>query len=374
MKRVSSRSLLAVAVGTVVWTGCMNPSIDTTETSSEPLVLDRSQTNGAKLGFYFLPPISWSVPAHFGGLFDPDLSPTVRIDQIDPTNGSTIANVATLTGDTRGVRRQPWREFYIARYNTAGLDPASRYRLRVLLDDNELGAVDLAVVKKVSDLKNVDLKHFTPVVLGEILPIMFRIERGGADQDGDGVPDWKDNCPTIYNPPVPVPVVTKPTVPTPAHCNYKVSDCDPQELDCHGHGKLQQPGRLFLPGQRRQLRGPRRLPRRQHVQSLDGRVRNDRGPGRHLLLGRQHAATAPRPARPASAPRVPRQCVPAAGSARSESVTRSTAVRRPPRRREPPAPWTTPRGCAPAASVARSSAPAGSRTATARPPTAANRT
>ena len=49
MKRVSSRSLLAVAIGTVVWTGCMNPSSDTTtETASEPLVLNRSQMSGAE--------------------------------------------------------------------------------------------------------------------------------------------------------------------------------------------------------------------------------------------------------------------------------------------------------------------------------------
>jgi hypothetical protein len=247
-KSVSSRSLLAVAIGAVVWTGCMNPSTDTTETASEPLVLNRSQTGGAKLGFYFLPPISWTVPSHFGGLFDPDLSPTVRIDQLDPTNGATIANVATLTGDARGVRRQPWREFYIARYNTSALDPANHYRLRVLVDDNELGAADLVVVKKFSDIKNVDLKRFTPVILGEVLPIIFRIERSAADQDGDGVPDWRDNCPTIYNPPVPVPVVTKPSDPTPAHCNYKVSACDPQELDCHGHVTLQQPDVCSCPG------------------------------------------------------------------------------------------------------------------------------
>ena len=248
MKRVSSRSLLAVSIGMVVWTGCMNPSTDTTQTASEPLIVDRSQTGGTKLGFYFLPPISWSVPAHFGGVFDPELSPTVRIDQIDPTSGSTLANVATLTGDAHGVRRQPWREFYIARYNTSGLDPANHYRVRVLVDDNELGAADLAIVKKISDLKSVDLKHFAPVVEGEILPVIFRIERSLADQDGDGVPDWKDNCPTIYNPPVPVPVVTMPPGPTPPRCNYKLSACDPQEFDCHGHVTLQQPDVCSCPG------------------------------------------------------------------------------------------------------------------------------
>ena len=289
MKRVSSRSLLAVAIGTVVWTGCMNPSSETTETASEPLVLNRSQTSGAKLGFYFLPPISWSVPPHFGGLFDPDLSPTVRIDQIDPTNGSTLANVATLTGDARGVRRQPWREFYIARYNTSALDPASQYRLRVFVDDLELGAVDLAVVKKASDLKNVDLKHFTPVVVARFSRSSSASSAAGADQDGDGVPDWKDNCPTIYNPPVPVPVATKPSAPMPAHCNYKMSDCDPQELDCHGPRDAARSSRTFAPAR---ATAPAARPPTPATSPAwhpsNRRVSNDHRPGRHLLLGRQH--------------------------------------------------------------------------------------
>jgi hypothetical protein len=252
MKNVSSRSLLALAllalaVGVVTATGCMNPSTST-ETASEPLVVNRSQTSGATLGFYFLPPISWSIPPHFGGTFDPDLSPTVRIDQVDLSSGATLGNVATLTGDTRGVRRHPWREFYIARYNTSALDPANHYRVRVLVDDQELGAADLAVVMKVSDLKSVDLKRFAPVVQGEILPIKFRIERSAADQDGDGVPDWKDNCPTVYNPPVPVVIDPKPTTPTPPRCDYNVSACDPQELDCHPHVVLQQPDVCSCPG------------------------------------------------------------------------------------------------------------------------------
>jgi hypothetical protein len=246
MKNASSRSLLALAVGILAAAGCVNPS-NTTETASEPLVLNRSQTSGPTLGFYFLPPISWSVPAHFGGVFDPDLSPTVRIDALD-ANGGTLSTVATLTGDAQTVRRHPWREFYIARYNTGSLEPANHYRVRVLVDDQELGAADLAVVKKFSDLKSVDLKRYTPVVQGEILPIIFRIERKAADQDGDGVPDWKDNCPTIYNPPVPVVLDPKPNKPLPPRCDYHVSACDPQELDCHPHVKLEQPDVCSCPG------------------------------------------------------------------------------------------------------------------------------
>jgi hypothetical protein len=247
MSNVSSRSLLAVAVGMVIGTACMNPSTST-ESAAEPLVADRSQSTVAPtLGFYFLPPIAVSEPPHFGGVFDSGLSPTVRIDQVDGS-GNTITNVATLTGDQQGVRRHPWREFYIARYNTKSLDPANHYRIRVLVDDKELGAADLAVVAKVSDLFKVDLKHFTPVVQGEILPVKFRVEKMAADQDGDGVPDWRDNCPTIYNPPVPVVIDQKPTTPTPPHCDYNTSACDPQEFDCHPHVIYQQPDVCSCPG------------------------------------------------------------------------------------------------------------------------------
>jgi hypothetical protein len=247
MKNVSSRSLLAVALGMVVGTACMNPSTST-DSAAEPLVLNRSQSSsGPALGFYFLPPIAMHEPGPFTGVFDSGLSPSVRIDQVDGS-GNTITNVATLTGDEQGVRRHPWREFYIARYNTKPLDPANHYRIRVLVDDTELGAADIAVVAKASDAFKVDLKHYTPVVRGETLPIKFRIEKSAADQDGDGVPDWRDNCPTIYNPPVPVVVDKKPTTPPPPHCDYNTSACDPQELDCHHHVTLQQPDVCSCPG------------------------------------------------------------------------------------------------------------------------------
>ncbi len=254
MRTNSSRSLLFLTVGMAAAAGCMNPTTPT-ETASEPLVVNRSVSTGPTLGFYFLPPIAWTVPPHFGDVFDPDLDPTVRIDQVDPASGATIANVATLTGDDHTVRVQPWREFYIARYNTKGL-AAANYRVRVLVNDQELGAADLAVVKKLADLKNVDLKRYTPVVAGQILPIKFRIEHKAADQDGDGVPDGIDNCPTVYNPPVPVVIFPKPNGPTPPHCDYDVSACDPQEFDCHPYVKLVQPDVCSCPGNGASCKAP----------------------------------------------------------------------------------------------------------------------
>jgi len=237
--------LVVAAAGLAVLASCQSPGTPTV-TSQEPLVVNRAQ-GGSTLGFYFLPPIAWQLPSHFGGPFAADLSPTVRIDQVQFPSGDTIANVATLAADDRKVRRHPWREFYIARFDTSGLDPASHYRIRVLVEDQELGAADLVVVKSAHDLKSIDTNRFVVATLGSVLPIKFRIERRAADQDGDGVPDWRDNCPTIYNPPVPV-AALPPRPATPPHCDYDKSDCDPQELDCDHRAKLKQPDVCSCPG------------------------------------------------------------------------------------------------------------------------------
>lgn len=240
----ASRSLV-VAVGLGLLASCQ-PASTATVTSQEPLVVDRTQGTAA-LGFYFLPPISWRLPARFGGTFAADLSPTVRVDQVEFPSGDTIANVATLTAANHKVRRHPWRELYIARFDTTGLDPGKRYRLRVMLDDKELGAADLAIIASPADLKSIDTGRFVPVTAGMVLPIKFRIERKAADQDGDGVPDWRDNCPTIYNPPVAAaPLPARPV--TPPHCDYDKSDCDPQELDCLAPTALAQPDVCSCPG------------------------------------------------------------------------------------------------------------------------------
>jgi hypothetical protein len=201
------------------------------DVDQEALIVDRS-VDGNR-GFYFLPPIAMQVPRSFGGVFEDDLSPVVRIDRVDG-NGQTLANVATLTATAREVRRHPRREFYIARFHSGryNLNPAYNYRLRVLVEDKVMGAADLDVVGSAAELRNVDARRYVPVMKGSTLPVKFRIERRAADQDGDGVPDWKDNCPTVFNPPTTRSHDPLPSTPTPFGCSYDESDCDPQEVDC----------------------------------------------------------------------------------------------------------------------------------------------
>ncbi len=280
------RSLVA-SVGLALLAGCLSPSAPTeTTTSQEPLVINRALGTGA-LGFFFLPPISSKVPPHFDGVFAADLSPTVRVDQVQFPSGATIATVATLTATDRTVRRHPWREFYIARFDTHGLSPKNHYRIRVLVEDKELGAADLAVIASASDAKSIDTSRFTPVVVGMTLPIKFRVERSAADQDGDGVPDWLDNCPTIYNPPVKAPPLPPRPV-TPPRCDYNKSNCDPQELDCLLiKGVLKQPDVCSCPGNGTNCPAPDACHTAGMCDPTTGIVRPDRGGRRNALLGRE---------------------------------------------------------------------------------------
>jgi hypothetical protein len=209
------------------------------DVDQEALIIDRT-IDGTR-GFYFLPPIAQNTPRGFSGVFEDDLSPVVRFDRVD-SNGQTIANVATLTATAREVRRHPNREFYIARLFASryNLNPEHNYRLRVLVEDKVLGAADVDVIGSAAELHKVDTRRFVPLTKRGVLPIKFRIERRAADQDGDGVPDWKDNCPTVYNPPTAPGHDPRPSKATPFGCDYNTSDCDPQEVDCRlPHGLKQ---------------------------------------------------------------------------------------------------------------------------------------
>jgi Thrombospondin type 3 repeat len=222
----------AIGLGGVGALGCVDGEELGPEVES--LVSDQFHNGGTK-GFFFLPPMVSDVPKHFTGVFEDDLAPTVRVDRIDPKTVRTLSTVATMTAADREVRHHPRREFYIARFQTGKyhLDPANTYRVRVLIDGKEVGFADLDVVGSMRELQGVDTSRYVPVMNGALLPIIFRIERQATDQDGDGVPDWRDNCPTIYNPPSTPKHDALPSTPTPPKCDYRHDDCDPQEVDCH---------------------------------------------------------------------------------------------------------------------------------------------
>ncbi len=224
------RALLGLAVVVI---GCIDREL--VSTNSRALISEQGHSTTTTPGFFFLAPVVADPPRAFTGVFEPRLNPKVRIDRVDPVTGATISTVASLTAETgERVRRHPRREFYIVRWRTGlyDLDPANAYHLRVLVGEKELGGADVRVGNTAADLRGLDRHELVGVKIGAVFPVKFRIERAAVDKDGDGVFDWKDNCPTVPNAAESLGADVIPSHPTPSGCDYHLSDCDPQEVDC----------------------------------------------------------------------------------------------------------------------------------------------
>lgn len=131
-----------------------------------------SIVDGARGGnphFYFLPPMV-RMPV-YSGSFDATLSPTVRVSGPGVDRELQVVLHAT-------------EQVYQAQWHTSddALDPASSYRVTVLVGAQELGYADVDVVARGSELRNVDTGEFIALLNGRTLPIKFRIEQGAVVQ------------------------------------------------------------------------------------------------------------------------------------------------------------------------------------------------
>lgn len=145
----------------------------------QAVISDQAHAGGVQ-GFYWLPPIVDARPA-FEGAFDPTLSPTVRIDEIDRGTGRALRTLVTFTRASRGDERLEVKDHrkgddkdeYAAAWHTERfhLDPALDYRVVALLDDRTLGVADVRLAKNKKDLVHVDTHELVPLVDGKALAI-----------------------------------------------------------------------------------------------------------------------------------------------------------------------------------------------------------
>jgi RHS repeat-associated protein len=203
---MGTRLLVAVVlvVGCVV-AGCGGTPEQAADTARQALISDGA--HGGTKGFYFLPPISWRP--RFTGRFDPSLKPVVRIDQIDPRTGATRRTLVTFTStDGRGSERIRARsEWYSVRWQVHRhpLKAKEVYRIRVLVGDRQLGFADALVMGRGgAQPRSANPDEYYPLQGQRTVPILFRIEGNApppppGDTDRDGVPDSRDNCPTVAN-------------------------------------------------------------------------------------------------------------------------------------------------------------------------------
>jgi murein DD-endopeptidase MepM/ murein hydrolase activator NlpD len=139
-------------------------------------ISDGAHANG-NAHFFFLPPIA--PPAVYSGTFDPTLSPEVMI--CEWAGSACVSVVAHFTTTGTGAAAETVRlagEQYMVNWKTSEsqLDPSSTYRIRVLVEGDELGYADVDVLNNGSERRGTDQTQFVPVVNGSTLPIRFRIE------------------------------------------------------------------------------------------------------------------------------------------------------------------------------------------------------
>lgn len=201
MPRHSFTSLvLILAVGI----SCRSAEDSASVASSRAALMSDQVHNDGTRGFLFLAPMV--AQPNLEGTFEPGLPAVVQIDQIDPAAGSVLRTVATFTTTTgpgsETVRVDEASPCYVANWHTDAfvLNASETYRIRVLVPGGrELGFVDVDVVNKGSELRNVNTNEYIALLDGRTVPIKFWIGQGVVDRDSDSVFDYADNCPDVAN-------------------------------------------------------------------------------------------------------------------------------------------------------------------------------
>jgi len=136
-------------------------------------------SDAAHLGkphFYFLPPMVGN-PAT-SGVFDPTLAPRVEVCVLAGTACAGVLTTFSPGTGSESVRLSDGH--YIVNWHTDRFDltPEETYRIRVLVQDVELGFADVDLVSSGRELRNVNTNEYIPLLDGRTLPIKFRVEEG----------------------------------------------------------------------------------------------------------------------------------------------------------------------------------------------------
>lgn len=139
---------------------------------------DQIQGTGLR-GFFWLPPLA---PEASYGTFAPGLAPIVIIEQLPLGSKPPVATFTTTSGPHNDQIKTDGTSQYMVEWHAkrSNLDPSATYRIRVMLESQELGFLDLDIVENGKKLHTVATDQYFPLAENRTLPIKFRIEQDAS--------------------------------------------------------------------------------------------------------------------------------------------------------------------------------------------------
>jgi hypothetical protein len=184
--RVHSLMMLTISAAVAACSDTPSPLAGPSRPSTE--IMDGAH-GGGNQSFYFLPPL---VANPGSGVNLTTLSPVVEICTWDGTGCTDLlahftTDLATTTttqpGNSETVRLSEDGDIVNWHTDAFNLSVDATYRIRVILNNAELGHADVDVVGSGKDLKNVNTGEFIGLLDGRTLPIKFRIEQDNSQPE-----------------------------------------------------------------------------------------------------------------------------------------------------------------------------------------------
>ena len=191
--------------------GLLMACSDTTAPEEEPAIVSKAVIDGAhggNAGFFFVPPLAQTPGGT--GIFDASLVGRLTIEICAIQNGQcgvpAVTTFSATTGEPIVVDVAAERYAVTWRTDQYQITPGTDYRVRALIDGEELGYADLDLLPAGDASGAVGLRD------GEALPIRFRIDQGALDgttiqvSDGSGASGLAKSFTVAVSPAAPIEV------------------------------------------------------------------------------------------------------------------------------------------------------------------------
>jgi len=170
----------------ILWVAACGSNSNDTDLLRQQVISDGA--HGGNPSFFFLPPLVKNPD--FNGKFDAGLNPWVEICEWDGDNcfDPPVAKFDTTTGaGSETVRVGAEGQHYIVNWHTQrfDLDYEKVYRIKVFVENNQLGHLDVTPVRFGNEKRIVVQNGFIPVKA--TVPIKFRIIKSDAE---NLAPSW----------------------------------------------------------------------------------------------------------------------------------------------------------------------------------------